>query len=244
MSDTWPPPPPPDDPWGGQRSFEAPEDSRFDPPSRWRRGHPIEPKSLIFSEIIERAFAFYRMHWRALIAFVAVLQVPLAFVQAYLLRDYGRGLYGIGTRGHATSYEAHISLILTAIDLLVVVPTLSVGTTRAVAWFHLGETPSAGQILQGAVVLLAPATVVVFLTSLSVLLGLLLLVIPGIYVLIRLQFAASALALDGQRGTYALRRSWQLVRGNFWRVLGITLLALLLGNLPRRSSRCPSSCQP
>jgi hypothetical protein len=112
-----------------------------------------------------------------------------------------------------------------------VVPILSVGTTRAVAWFHLGETPSAGQILQGAVVLLAPATVVVFLTSLSVLLGLLLLVIPGIYVLIRLQFAASALALDGQRGTYALRRSWQLVRGNFWRVLGITLLALLLGNL-------------
>jgi membrane-anchored glycerophosphoryl diester phosphodiesterase (GDPDase) len=112
-----------------------------------------------------------------------------------------------------------------------VVPILSVGTTRAVAWFHLGETPSAGQILQSAVVLLAPAIVVVFLTSLSVLLGLLLLVIPGIYVLIRLQFAASALALDGQRGTYALRRSWQLVRGNFWRVLGITLLALLLGNL-------------
>jgi hypothetical protein len=224
-----PPPPPPPDPEGWQPQFEAPDDSRFSPPSSWRRGGPVEPRALSLSDIVERAFAFYRMHWKALIAFVAILEVPLQFVEQYVLRNYHRvGLYAVGSSQGEPPRVGQWVWILTAIGLLIVQPILTVGTTRAVAWFHLGGTPSAGEILRGAIALLPSAIVVVLLVTIAEVLGFLLLILPGIYLWVRLQFAPSALALDGQRGTYALRRSWRLTARNFWRVFGITLVAVIM----------------
>jgi hypothetical protein len=40
--------------------------------------------------------------------------------------------------------------------------------------------------------------------------------------------SAAAVVLEHQRAAPALARSWRLVRGSFWRVLGILLLALLI----------------
>lgn len=45
---------------------------------------------------------------------------------------------------------------------------------------------------------------------------------------IRLAFGPSAATLEKQRPVAALRRSWHLVRGSWWRVLGITLLVSIL----------------
>src|SRR5207244_3927937 len=73
MSDTWPPP-----------QFEAPDDPRFSSPQRWRRGHPIEPRSMKLSDVIEGAANLYRMHWKALMGFVAILVVPVQFLDESL----------------------------------------------------------------------------------------------------------------------------------------------------------------
>ena len=50
-------------------------------------------------------------------------------------------------------------------------------------------------------------------------------VLIGIYsVSVRLLFAPQAIVLEKLGGLDGLRRSWRLVRGSFWRVLGITLM--------------------
>jgi hypothetical protein len=50
----------------------------------------------------------------------------------------------------------------------------------------------------------------------------------AIFLAIRLLFATSAVMVEGQRGIGALRRSWALVRGQWWRTFGIFLLGLLI----------------
>ena len=229
MSDTWPPPPPPDDPWNRPPSFEAPHDPGFDSPNRWRRGHPVEPRVLVLSDVIERAFAFYRLHWRALMGFVAILVVPVQFLDEYLNRNYHHALF-VGTRttqsqaGHA----AVIALAISAITLFVVQPLVNGGLARAVASFHLGRTPGAGDILDGALPFLGPVLLVMILYALVVLGGLILLVLPGIFFAIRFQFGVPAVVLEKERGTEALRRSWRLTKDNFWRLFGILLIAGIL----------------
>lgn len=49
-----------------------------------------------------------------------------------------------------------------------------------------------------------------------------------IVVAIKLSMATPALIMENISITQALRRSWELTKGNFWRILGITLLAAIL----------------
>lgn len=73
--------------------------------------------------------------------------------------------------------------------------------------------------------------IAIILVTLLVMLGTLLLVIPGIIAGIGLSMTFFIMAdHPGIRATDAMRRSWEMVweRGNFWKVLGFQLLAIPL----------------
>jgi len=89
---------------------------------------------------------------------------------------------------------------------------------------HLGEIPSGGRFFDYGLARLASVLLVVILVSLLVVGGLLFLVIPGIFFAIRFLVAPNVVAVEGFRGTRALGRSWELTKGSFWRLFGITLL--------------------
>jgi hypothetical protein len=52
-----------------------------------------------------------------------------------------------------------------------------------------------------------------------------------VFVYVRLSVASPALVIEGLGPTAALGRSWRLVRGSWWRVLGILVLAAIITNL-------------
>jgi hypothetical protein len=57
-------------------------------------------------------------------------------------------------------------------------------------------------------------------------------IVPAIFVTIRLLFGSSAVVMEGARGVAALRRSWSLVRGLWWKVFGnLLLVALIVGGI-------------
>jgi hypothetical protein len=58
--------------------------------------------------------------------------------------------------------------------------------------------------------------------------GLILLVIPGIYVGVRLAVSIQALVVEGRRGTEAMGRSWSLVGGHWWHAFATLLVTWLL----------------
>jgi hypothetical protein len=52
-----------------------------------------------------------------------------------------------------------------------------------------------------------------------------------VYVYVRLSVASPALVIEGLGPIASIRRSWRLVRGSWWRVLGILLLSAIITNL-------------
>jgi len=68
----------------------------------------------------------------------------------------------------------------------------------------------------------------VVLGALGALGGLLLLVVPGVYLYVRWYFTVQAAALDGASGLDPLRRSAELIRGNWWWAFGSVLLVTVV----------------
>ncbi|HWD10341.1 MAG TPA: hypothetical protein VG366_00745 [Solirubrobacteraceae bacterium] len=89
---------------------------------------------------------------------------------------------------------------------------------------------SPGQLLRAVAPVIWPLIGVAFAAALGVLVGFVLLVLPGLILLTVWSVAAPVVVLERPPGLQALRRSRELVRGHGWQVFGVILLLdLLLG---------------
>jgi hypothetical protein len=161
------------------------------------------PRPLGIGEILSTAFQLYRRHWRTLLAIAAVVVVPLTLLQ-YLLGDWVR------TRGEVTSYQ-QISTATWAVGAaglvaglagLLMYLVLTGAITRAVAAEVAGEDPSVEQSYRFGFHRLGSVLLVSVLVGLATLAGFILLVIPGIYIGVRLAVSVEALVVEGRRGTH------------------------------------------
>jgi hypothetical protein len=69
---------------------------------------------------------------------------------------------------------------------------------------------------------------IVFLYILCVLLGFIALIVPGVWLLVALSLSIPVLLSEGARGSKALKRSRELVKGQFWHTAGALMVALLI----------------
>ena len=95
-----------------------------------------------------------------------------------------------------------------------------------------GEKPRVGAAIVSGLEAFRPVFWAVIIAAAGVILGLFLLIIPGIWLLVRWGFVPQAVVLDGRRGTSALQRSAELVNGSWWRVFGIVLFAAVAVAIP------------
>lgn len=59
--------------------------------------------------------------------------------------------------------------------------------------------------------------------------GMIALIIPGIFISIKLFFYDAAIIIEGDDLSGSLKRSWQIVQGNWWRLFALFLLLTLPG---------------
>jgi hypothetical protein len=90
---------------------------------------------------------------------------------------------------------------------------------------------------------LGSVLVVSILVGLATVGGLILLVIPGIYIGVRLTVSIDALVVEGRRGTQAMGRSWGLVGGLWWHAFATLLVAWLLIGVANAVITAPFSGQ-
>jgi hypothetical protein len=121
-----------------------------------------------------------------------------------------------------------------AVPLNLLLAFLATGAvTVTISDICLGNTPSLrrsyGRLLKQCLWLRLAGTGL--LQSALIVLGLLLLVVPGLVLIIRLMFTANLLVIERSRGPSAIKRSLELTRGGVWRLAGITslLCALTVG---------------
>lgn len=95
-------------------------------------------------------------------------------------------------------------------------------------------------VVVGIIVLVAATAGTALAVVLGIVLGLILLV-ALIAVYTRIVLASPALVLEGIGPIAAIRRSWGLTRGAFWRVLGISLLAALVAGFVGGFANLPAT---
>ena len=99
-----------------------------------------------------------------------------------------------------------------------------IGTTLLIPLILIGLWVAYAIVLVILAVLHAPGALIGGLAVLGAIAG----IILTIWFTIMFRMAAQAVVLEREGPVRALGRSWRLVRGSFWRVLGITLLAGLI----------------
>jgi hypothetical protein len=120
--------------------------------------------------------------------------------------------------------EASLGLTL----WLVTVPLVTAGHVNAVTTLGTRRDVFVGDALKAAARRLPALVVTLVLLIVATVIGLVLLIIPGIFVATRLYVSAQAVAAEGIGPVDGLGRSEELVDGNGWRVLGTAILIWLI----------------
>ena len=127
----------------------------------------------------------------------------------------------------ATLIASGVGLLVTVLGTMFLTGFLMVVVGRAV----LGQPIDLGTVLRELKPRLPPLLGLTLLVTLVVLLGTLACVLPGIWLYVGLALAVPVLILENTTIRGAMSRSWQLVKGNWWRIFGILLLAAVLVTL-------------
>jgi hypothetical protein len=180
-------------------------------------------------EILSAAFQLYRRSWRTLVAIAAVVVVPLTVLQyliGHWVRTHGQQLQD---QVVSTPFWAVASAsLLAALVGLLLYQVLTGAITRTIATEVTGQDLGLEQSYRFGFARLGPILVVSILVGLATLIGLIVFIIPGIYIGVRLAVSIQALVIEGRRGTDAMRRSWDLVGGHWWHAAFALLVAALL----------------
>ncbi|MGH3468267.1 MAG: hypothetical protein ACRDQF_11110 [Thermocrispum sp.] len=192
---------------------------------------PLGPLSM--SEIFTATLDTLRRHAALLfgtsLVVLAVTRVLVNWLTAPMLRDLPR-LPARPTQGQFNEYLfalMPISGIDTAISTLALVFISGIATV-AVGRAVLGQPISFGEAAADLKPRILPLIGLTLLVSLVVALGLLALVVPGVWLAILLALAAPALVLERCTIVQALTRSRELVRNHWWRIFGILALVFVV----------------
>jgi len=124
------------------------------------------------------------------------------------------------------------TVVPTAVSFLVVAPLITATCIYALREIAGGGAPRAGRTLAAGLDAFAPIFFAVVLAALGIALGLVLLIVPGIYLAVRWYFVPQTVVVDGARGPAALGASGRVVDGFWWRACGILIVANVAATLP------------
>jgi hypothetical protein len=164
------------------------------------------------ADVFERMFSLYGRQFTVLIGTALAIFIPVGVVS---------GLLGAIVGVAAIPIIAAVALIGQALYTGAVV--------EAVADMRDGRRDfSIGALLGAAAAFVWALLGAGLLYALVVLLGLVLLIVPGLVFLTWFALFAPATVVEHQGITDSFRRSRQLVRGNGWRVFGVIVVAVII----------------
>jgi len=162
--------------------------------------------------VFERIFRIYREQFTLLIPAALVLFIPVAILNGILLTS-GGVLVGLATIaiGLIATYWYQGMVVEAVVDILDGRRDHTVGSLFSSATPFIGTLVGAG-----------------LLATLIIIVGFILIIVPGLIALTFLAVVAPAVVIDKAGVTGALRRSRQLVSDNAWRVFGVIVVLFLV----------------
>lgn len=217
----------------GDPGFGAPPPP---PPPSAGGGGQIPPRAV--GEVFSVAFDIYRANASKLVMIVAIVVVPLTLLSALLTevafavetRRVSNPLTGVVDEVEVARSFGTVILVavIAALIAVIISAVLQASLMRGAALASVGDPLDIEASYRygfrrfGSVIFLS------ILVGLTVAIGFVLLVIPGLIFLVMLSVAIPALVVEDARGTKAMGRSWELVKGYFWHVVGVIVVGFLI----------------
>jgi hypothetical protein len=163
--------------------------------------------------VLSEAWEMYKAHWQHLLTIALVVYVAvglISLVLALLLDNWAAG-------------------ILAALVSLVATFWLQGALVRAVDDIRDGRADLSFSETLARVRPQLPAIIVAgVLAAIGIIIGLILLIIPGLFLLTRWILIIPAIVLEGRSAGESFGRSRDLVRGYGWNVFGVIVLTILV----------------
>ena len=163
------------------------------------------------SGVIGEAWRLYKAHWRHLLTFSFVVYAGVAVIGAVL-----------------TILLTWVGALLAAIISLIAFFWLQAALVKAVDDVRDGSADlSLGQTFTQAREQLSSVAVAAILAGLGIVLGLILLIVPGLILMTWWAVIVPVVVLENRSAGESFTRSRELVRGNGWGVFGVIVLMVL-----------------
>ncbi|MGN6587480.1 MAG: hypothetical protein ACTHKT_08425 [Solirubrobacterales bacterium] len=185
-----------------------------DAPARTPRSAP---------QLVGETFQLYGRYPLLFLVLAAGVVVPYRLI---VLAATGTGPFTQGDLAFGTS------MLLTLLDWVVVGPLVSALHVHAVAEVEEGRVPQLGPVTRRGLVVLPVAASAAIMSGLALFGGFILLVLPGIYIWLRLMVTVQSAAIEREGWMPALRRSWGLTERSLLHVLFFVVLISLITILP------------
>jgi hypothetical protein len=216
-----PPPPPPPPPSGGSGGG----------------GDVLQPRGL--GDILSAAFEIYKSNAAKLIVIVAVVVVPLQFLSKLLTgvvfaskkEQILVGNLSITTTAPRSFGVAILVSLIGLLITVVITSALQAAITRAAAQTTVGEPVDVAESYRFGFKRLGAVLATSIVVGIVVVVGFLLLIVPGVYFLTIFAVAIPVVVIEGQGVGAAMSRSAALAKGNFWHVLGTVVVAAILAGI-------------
>ncbi|WP_217921394.1 hypothetical protein [Miltoncostaea oceani] len=162
-------------------------------------------------DILRRTWDLYRSHLRHLVTIAAVVYVPMGVIAALLVMTGWPGVVAANVLNTAALFLVQGAVVTTVADVRDGRRDLGVAETLATAGRRLVPVALAG-----------------VLATLGILLGLLLLIVPGLILLTWWLVISPVILLESSDVGASFGRSRALVHGHAWPVFGVVVLTLLV----------------
>jgi hypothetical protein len=164
------------------------------------------------SGVIGEAWNLYKAHWRHLLSISFVVYLAVALIGVLLV-----------------AILTWVGAILAALISLVAIFWLQATLVKAVEDIRDGRVDlSVGDTFEAARAHLAAVLVAGLIATIAIGIGFILLIIPGLVLLTFWCLIVPSIVIEGKSAGESFGRSIDLVRGHFWRVLGVIILTVLI----------------
>jgi hypothetical protein len=166
---------------------------------------------------------------------VAVVVVPLSLLGALLVQAFAgtdeKTVVVLGQTQTITDRSLAafvVGSIIAAIVAVIISAVLQAAMMRAAALATIGDPVDVSDSYKWGFKRFGSVLLVAILVGITVAIGFILLIIPGIIFLTLFSVSIPAVVIENRRGTDAMRRSWNLAKEHFWHVLGVIVVAWII----------------
>jgi hypothetical protein len=186
------------------------------------------------SELIDASLSLWWRNRAVFFTLSLIIVAPVAILAAGILHNIG----DVRNASDVTLRDVS-PLFLVFVLTLLQMPLITASFARAVERMGAGETVGVGDALRAGAAVFGSALAAILLAGFVAILAAIPLILPGIYLAVRLAFAGQAAAIERAGARNALRTSMLLTKGRFWNLLGILALVTFGGFVAASAVQAP-----